>query len=266
MAKQVAAVLDSLEGVAEADQELYTEAQDGKFVLNIGGRPRGFVPAAEHEEFRTNNNNLTNDLKSANERLAGYDGIDPTEARELLNAKSELDKANLIKKGDMEGLVSAEVAKALEPMTAENAQLKADNQEKTQQLASKVVDEEIIKAGNAFGKMKAGTEDVLVAKAKQAGFQNVNGELRQVQGDQTQYSVENPGQPMTISEWITTDASKAFSWVWEPSSGGGGSGTEDVDPGTAGPGKIIKFEDRKAFRANLEDIASGKTVVAGPRK
>jgi hypothetical protein len=265
MAKQLAAVLDSLDDLGEDLHDYYVQAQDGKFVLNLGGRPRGFVPQGEHEEFRSNNTTLQNEVTTLKEQLGKFDGVNVDEYTELKGAKDELDRKQLIKSGDVEGLVATEVEKAVKPLSGEIESLRNTNSDLQSQLANKVVDEEIIKAGNAFGKMKAGTEDVLVTKAKAAGFQNVSGELRRKTGEAVVYSTENPGQPQTIAEWITGEAAKEFPWVWEPSTGGGGGGADGEETQvTDGQTKTIAFSDRKSFRENLDDVATGKVKVAPP--
>lgn len=262
MAKQLAAVLDTLEGVDESLHDFYAEAQDGNFVLTLAGRPRGFVPEGEHHEYRSHNHALENDLNAANEKLKGFDGVDVEVYKQLKATQDDLDRKALIKAGDMEGLVAAEVEKAVKPISGQLETANTTINALQGQLAKKVVDEEILKAGNAFGKMKSGTEDVLVSKATAAGFQEVDGELRQVVNGATQYSVESPGQPMSIREWIATEASKSFSWVWEPSTGGGGGGAVGEQTQTQDGVKIIQRGDREAFRKNLDAIAKGTVKVA----
>ena len=264
MAK-IATVVKSLDGVAESLHDMYAEAQDGKYVLQIEGNPRGFVADSVHEEFRTNNNRLQTDLTTANERLSTFEGIDPTVAKELIATKDDLDRKALIKSGDMEAIIKSEVDKALEPISGQVTTLTEERDAARTALAAKVVDGEILKAGNAFGKMKSGTEDVLVAKAKAAGFTEHNGELRQVVNDAVVFSTETPGQPMEISEWIKGTAAKEYSWVWEPSTGGGGGGTDGNDVVDNAGVKTIRSDDREAFRKNLDDVASGKVKVAPAR-
>ena len=255
-------VLESLDGIDEEEHKYYSQADDGRFVLQLSGRPRGFVPEGEHRQFRDNNTSLKTQLDEMQGRLTAFDGIDPGKARDLLGAQEELDRKNLLKKGDVEGLIQTELKKGLGPIQAENKALVGENSELKQQLASKVVDAEVLRAGNVFGKMKAGTEDVLIDKAKRSGFQDVDGELRQVVNGNTVYSTETPGQPRSVDEWIKHEAGKEFSWIWEPSVGGGGDG----DKGQTTPGgvKEISRGDRDAFRKNLAEIAKGTIKVAGP--
>ena len=259
--RTLAAVIDSLDGLDESLHDFYAQAQDGKFVLALAGRPRGFVPQGEHEEFRTNNVTLTKERDTARTALATFEGVDVDEYKTLKGTKDELDRKALVKAGDMEGLVAAEVEKAVKPLSAQLETANTTVSDLQNQLSNKVVDEEILKAGNAFGKMKSGTEDVLVSKAKSAGFKNVDGELRQVIGEQTQYSIENPGSPMTIKEWIQAEGSKTFSWVWEPSKGGGGGGNDGAEHEHQEGATTVAKGDKAAFAKNLDDIAKGKAVV-----
>ena len=255
MPKKLAAVLTTLEGVADETKELYTANQDGSFDLNIEGQPRGFVPSATHEEFRSNNTTLKRDLDAANERLGTFDGIDPVKAKELLATADELDRKALIKSGDIDGLVEAAVEKSNKPLLERLEASESNAARYKTQADSAIVDTKVLSAAGDFGKVKKGAGSVVVSKARDAGWQNVDGNLLQMKGDDV--------VGRDIDAWITENAAagQELAFCFEATTGGGGDGG---DGGTVTP-EGTKVIPREEFSKNIDDVAKGKTTVA-PRE
>tara|TARA_Y100000310_G_scaffold321924_1_gene380240 strand:- start:230 stop:1009 length:780 start_codon:yes stop_codon:yes gene_type:complete len=259
MAKQMAAVVDSLDGVDEALKEYYELAQDGKYILNQG-RPRGFTPDDEVKQFRDNNTTLTTQNAELTSKLAGFDGVNVEQYNTWKAAQDDLDSKALIKAGDIDGLVNAAVKKALDPVSAELSVEKTARQETQAKLDAAIVDTKVISAASDFGKIRSGAGDVIVTKAKAAGWQNVDGSLLQMSSDNVVIGRD-------IKEWIASTGAKdgEINFCFEPSVGGGGDGADGKE-GVQGGAKTLEFGDTKGFSENLEDIASGKTVVAPPQR
>lgn len=257
MAK-IKSVVDALDAVDEAQRGLYVKGDDGKFVLDLEGAPRGFVPRTQLDEFRTNNQRLTTELTASRENLTRFDGIDPIKAKELIDTQAQLDRADLLKKGDHETIIKQEVQRAVEPLMAQLTASQATVAEKDATIQKVTFEDAIIRAANAQGRVQSGAEEAIVSKAQAAGWSVVDGQPRQTVNGQVVYSNTKPGIVREVGEWIAEDALKAFPWAWEPSKGGGGGGNQD--PAAGGPG-TVRADDKDAFSANLDKIAKGEVKV-----
>ena len=255
MAK-LAAVVESLESVGEAHRDLYAQAEDGKFVLLLDGPPRGFVEGARLNDFRSRNAELSNKTVQLESRLQAYDGIDPEAARRALEAQAEqqrdLDAKKLLRAEDVQSLID----RAVQPL-AQQIQAERDARAAAEPaLEAKTVDEGIIAAARRQGDLHPGSEELLVIKARAAGWSSVDGALRQVVDGVPAYSRSQAGQPRSIDEWIVEEALSQLGYLWKPSTGGGGAGSRaPADP------NVIDPHNRAAFRANLDAIAKGTKKV-----
>ncbi len=255
MAK-VAAVVESLEGVAEPMRPAYVQGDDGKFYLDVEGAPRGLVPADRVNEFRETNRKLAAESAALK---AAFEGIDPAAAREALAQRQQLTDKELLKKGDVDTLITQRVQAAVTPLAQRLEQEAAARQKAEAALEAKVVDGNIVLAARAQGELNPGAEDFLVTKARAAGWTAVDGVLQQQANGAPVYSQTKPGQLRTIEEWIAEEALAQLSFAWRPSVGSGARA--GVHPGSNQ--NVIDPNDRKAFEANLDAIASGKKQV-GP--
>jgi hypothetical protein len=259
MAK-LAAVVDSLEGVAEPLRDMYAPRDDGKYILQLEGPPPGFVEAARLAEFRQNNSALGNRAKELEAALKAYEGIDPEAARKALAAEQEQAKAieakKLLKAEDVQALIDRAVTPLAQQIEAEkSARAKAE-----QSLAEKVVNEGIVAAARKAGELNPGSEDLLVLKARAAGWTTQDGKLVQQQDGQPVYSKRDAGQLRSIDEWVAEEAVTALGRMWKPSVGGGSSGSR----APVGP-NVIAFTDRERFRKNLDKVAKGELRVEMPQ-
>jgi hypothetical protein len=243
----------------EVLQAEYETAADGNFVLKLDGAPRGFVEAARLDEMRSGAKGHETKASELATQLEAYEGIDPVKARELLEAQEALDPGALIKAGDLASLVTKEVDKIATPLKAQVDELQATNTTLRAAADKAIVDTKVLSAGGDFGKIRKGAGSILVLKAQEAGWGNTDGTLTQRDSAGELISTD-------ISTWIAEGAAPGgdLAFLYEPSTGGGSEGGEGG--GDTGAGKTIDAADRKAFRNNLEDVASGKTRVTNLRQ
>ena len=261
MAKSVIADQAEFDGLPEALQSEYEKATDGSFVLRLEGVPRGFVESARLDEMRISSRDHETRATELQTQLGRFEGItDPDKARELIATQSDLDRKALVKAGDIEGLIAAEIAKTNGPLQKE-LELEREGRKSAQLQADKaVVNTKVVSAAADFGKVRKGAGDVIVSKAQAAGWGNVDGNLLQVNS-------EGEVIGRDIAEWVATHAAPGgeLAFCFEPSTGGGADGGDD-DETVATQGGTIDPTDRKAFRENLKDIATGKKQVGALKR
>lgn len=244
----------------EVLQAEYEQAADGNFVLKLDDTPRGFVESARLDEMRKGVKKHEETAAGLAEKLKAFDGIsDPAKALELLSKQSELDKGELIKAGDIEGLVKAEVEKISGPLNGQLAEMTKARDTAQEQADKSVVNTKVAVAASDFGKVRKGASSTIVAKALEQGWGNHAGELLQANGDG-----EIVGRD--IDAWMAEGAAPGgdLAFCFEPSKGGGSEGNEDGGGGN--DTETIDPNDRKSYRDNLADIASGKKQVGPLRR
>lgn len=239
------ALIDTLEGVPEAAHALYTERADGKFALSV----EGMVPKGRLDEFR--DNNLT--LKQQLDALRGeFDGIDPAEARKLLDQASKARDKRLIDAGKVDELVAERVGAMQAEHVKVTGGLTSERDALRTQLQGLVVDGAIRDAATKAGVRATAIEDALLRG--RAVFRLSEGKAVAMDGDKPLFG--KTGEPMEIAEWIGGLATSA-PHLFEASTGSGAKGgNAHLAPGT------ISRDDKAGFLANLDQIAGGKLRVA----
>src|SRR5438045_1267963 len=104
----------SKEEVPAEHQSLYVE-RDGALLLDV----EGVVEKGKLDEFRTNNVAL---LKQVEDLKTKFQGIDPEQARQLEQARRELEEKTALKAGELDKVVAGRVQSIkadLERTTAE---------------------------------------------------------------------------------------------------------------------------------------------------
>jgi hypothetical protein len=181
--------------VPEEHSALYVE-KDGVFVLDV----EGAVEKSKLDEFRTKNVSLMEALKQ-------FDGLDASEARDLLKRKAELDDANLVKSGDVQKQIDAKLNPVLAQLNAER--------ERVAQLQVKLHDQTLTRAVT-----EAGTRRGVRASALPDLQSRAKSRFKLVDGDIVP-SAE--GETVTFDGWLdglVTDAPHLF----ENNAGGGAAG------------------------------------------
>lgn len=198
------------EEVPAEQASLYVE-KGGAFVLDVDGA----VERERLEEFRTNNINLTNQLKS-------FEGIDVAKARELLAKQAELEQGELIKKGDFAALIEQK----LSPLKNDLQKERERNQQLQAQIEGKKLTDAVQSAGARAG-VRASAMPDLQFRAERA-FKVAGGEVVAVEAGQT------------LDGWLEglkADAPHLF----EQNSGGGASGNGSGGAGLNANGKKNPF-------------------------
>lgn len=204
-------------------QALYIE-RDGAWLLDA----EGVVDKAKHEEFRTNNIALTNQLKR-------FEGIDSDAVRQLAEENKSLRTATLSEdaKREMEKQLKASKSsfdKQLVAVTGERDAL-------TGRLTAIQIDQAVVTEATKRGLRATALPDI-TSRARTA-FKLVNGVPQAFEADGQTARMGKDG-PMTLAEWVDALVSDA-PHLFEANAGGGAAGS-----GSGGAGnRSVKNPFRK---------------------
>jgi hypothetical protein len=222
--------------VPDALRDFYAKTPDGKFAIMLDGDgdpPPGFVKADKLAELRTNNRKLHAANVELEAKLRAFDGIDPDAARAAL---AELAETEIVDTEDLDKAHAAELAALQSQLAAEKAAHSATQFKNT-------VAVEFLKAGG-----RESAVDFMVGKAADV-FAMENGKVTT-----KEFSTTNPGEKLTVSEWMGQQAHVA-DFAFKPSRGGGALTS------TGSPAKRTISSDPLEVGRNLADIASGDVTV-----
>lgn len=223
--------LDNLDGVDAALQPFYEKNEQGKYFLQV----QGMVAKSVVDEFRTNNIDLSNKLKT-------FEGVDPKDYKRLKDLESKFTG-----KPD-EAAVETEVQKRVGTMKSEyEGKIKTLSESNTtmgNQLQTLVVDSAIRTAAIKTGVRPEAVDDVLLRGKSVFKFEN---------GAAIPY--DSKGQPiygkdgtthMTPEEW-TGSLKKTAPHLFPQSTGSGANGT-----GKGGAADTSKMSSTQKISAGLE--------------
>lgn len=258
MAKSLKPILPTLEGLPEALHDFYEKVGD-HYVLQADEKDY----TSKVAEFRNNNIKLMKEKEELQKTAERFKGIDPTKAEEAMAALRKIQEKEYIEKGEIDKLVelrtqtmreqSESATRALQQARdAEAAKASTYHSELTRLKIDSAATEAVSKVGRVI---PTAMPDV-VRRARDVFKIDDKGQLV------AEGKFNAKGDPLTLDDWardLTTTAAHCF----EPAKGGGGGGGA---PPAGGSGeKVVQHGDREGFRANLENIASGKVkVVGGP--
>jgi hypothetical protein len=204
-------------------QSLYVE-RDGAWTLDA----EGVVEKSKHEEFRTNNIALTNQLKR-------FEGIDPDAVRQLAEENKSLRTATLSEDAKREMDAQLKTAK-----TAFEKQLAAVTGERDTlngRLTAIQIDQAVVTEATKRGLRATALPDI-TSRARQS-FKLVNGVPQAFEADGQTARMGKDG-PMTLAEWVDALVSDA-PHLFEANAGGGAAGS-----GSGGAGnRSVKNPFRK---------------------
>lgn len=209
-----------------AGLEGYYLEQDGAWVLDADERGR-------LGEFRTNNVALKAKLEAQALDLAAlrerYDGIDPEEVRKVAAERAAWLEQQQLRAGEAEKVVTARVAAFRAEAEKQTAALGKRLEAADARLAGLLIDQGVLTLATKRGLRPTAVPDI-TARARGA-VRLIEGAPVVVTGDGQSPRYGKDGvSPMTLEEWIETQASDA-PHLFETNAGGGAAGTS---PGGTG--------------------------------
>jgi hypothetical protein len=217
----------SKEEIPAEHGHLYVSSPDGSgFVLDA----EGAVEKSRVDEFRNNNVALKRQL---DELLKKYEGLDPDEARKLLEQKQKVEEGQLLKEGDVEKIVLARVKAAIDPIE-KRAQAAEQSAAKTsERLADIEINRAAIVAATKMGLRPSAIPD-LTLRARTV-FRMVDGKSTAFDADgKTPLYGADGLTPLTLDEWVAKLVVEA-PHLFEPNAGGGATGSNPASASGAGP-------------------------------
>lgn len=224
-------ILDTLDGVHESIKPHYVfDDKENKYFLQA----EGMVAKARLDEFRTNNIELTNKLKT-------FEGIDPVEYATLKESAAKGKKPD-------EAAIEREVANRVATMKSELEgkvnTLTKSNETMSTQLRTLVIDNAVRAAATKAGALPHAVDDILLRA--QGTFKFENGTA--VPYDQKGNPIYGPdgSTHMSPEQWAT-GLKKTAPHLFPNSTGGGGPG--------GGPGGSLdtsKMSANDKIKAGLE--------------
>ena len=204
-------------------QSLYVE-RDGAWILDA----EGVVEKSKHEEFRTNNIALTNQLKR-------FEGIDPDAVRQLAEENRSLRTATLSEDAKRE--MDAQMKTAKSAFEKQLAAMSGERDTLTGRLTAIQIDQAVVTEATKRGLRATALPDI-TARARQS-FKLVNGVPQAFEADGQTARMGKDG-PMTLAEWVDALVSDA-PHLFEANAGGGAAGS-----GSGGAGnRSVKNPFRK---------------------
>ena len=188
-------------------QTLYVE-RDGAWILDA----EGVVEKSKHEEFRTNNIALTNQLKR-------FEGIDPDAVRQLAEENRSLRTATLSEDAKREMDAQLKTAKAA--FEKQLAAVTGERDALTGRLTAIQIDQAVVTEATKRGLRATALPDI-TARARQS-FKLVNGVPQAFEADGQTARMGKDG-PMTLAEWVDALVSDA-PHLFEANAGGGAAGS-----------------------------------------
>lgn len=256
------AVLETLDDVPEAFQELYKEASEGVFVLGVDG-------IDEHPAVKS--------LKTALDRQKEQRAA---QAKQLTEAKAALEAFGDLTPDQLEELRAAAEAggkvdeTAIEKMVA--ARVGATQRKLEGMIESLTAErDEAVKAHDGLKQTLADEKiaNMLLTAAGKAGVRKNAISTLQLMG-QGVWKIDDDGKPiamngdeplmgsrgpMPVDDWIESLRSD-HDYLFEPSSGAGAQGS-GADPGRGG--RVLRLDQGpNVIGENLEAIAKGEARIA----
>ena len=242
-------IIDSPVEVPGPLREFYAPMLDGKFALVLDGEPAGYVKTDKLSEFRDNNRALNARKTELERQLAAFEGIDPNEhvaMRERLATFEGMEPAALASKHAADLARALETAKA--ELTAEHAtELAAERAAHAESEFKHLVSNEFLRAGG-----RASAVDYMLGIAAKT-FAMKDGKV-----STSEFSAVNPGQPLTVAEWMQAQTG-VHDFAFLPSRGGG-AGTSRNSASVTVPRRTVSC-DPVEFGHNLAAIAGGEVDV-----
>ncbi len=247
MAELLKSVLENLDELDEQFHTLYTmnDGEGGDKKFHFTG-VEGLVTKEKVNKFRQNNINLSKEINKMKEDLDDLKGLDPDKYQEMKDKLDAIEEGELIKKGDVDGLVAKRLEKLQEKSQKRNTELQTGITERDKKvltletaLAGSLIKTEIMDSIEKaqVGKLRAGALKDVIARAEEVfrpvetdGKYDLKSEGR---NGEPVYSSEDPTKELTQVEWVKTLFEEA-PFFFEGSKGSGAGGGDQIPP-SGGP-------------------------------
>ena len=200
-------------------------------------------------------NALWQEAKTAKEAAKSFDGIDVDEYKKLKAASAKAEREKAEAEGDFQSLEEQLVARHKTELEAKDVV----TEKYRVAMNKRLVEAELTRAITSA----KGDATLLLPHAER--FVRV----RETEDDFEAFVVDEKGQPMfadgqatpaTFETLVTEKLMAQFPMAFEGTGSSGGGATRSAG-GAGGHARTIQFGDKAAMMANIEDVASGKTVV-----
>ncbi len=237
------------EEIPEALTSYYRE-EGGAFVLDVDTNDK-------IQEYRNTNIQVMKERDTLRKNLEAYGKLTPEEAKVLLDEKEQIERKELLKKGDVETLITRERErfagewnKKLEAIQAENANL----QKTVVQL--KVIDELKNAATAALVRTDA-IQDVVDLATREWVLDN--GVAVRKRGQGVVLSSKEPGKNQSMGEYFL-ELAQQKPFYFQPSTG------SDGRPSAGHKGRILRNPSPVELGRNAEAIEKGEIVAVFDQK
>ncbi len=235
-------VVDTLDGLAPEISALYSKNADGKFALGVDGieDTSGLKTALKKEREAK---------EEAIKAMKAWDGLDPTQIRELLSQFESDDEAKLIAAGKIETVIERRNEK-LKAETARKLQEAEDKikaaEKKAQKWNGRVLDNQVREAAAKAGIHSIAIDDAL-RNARELFELDAEGNAIQLK-DGKPVLGKDGSTPFGPGEWIESLREQKPHW-WPATATGGGSTTSKSGGGGADLSKLSPVQRMNAARA-----------------
>lgn len=257
-------ILDSLEGLSEDLQKEYKkDEKTGKFHLDVSDA----VPKSKLDEFRNTNISLKSKIETVQAELDKFKDVDPEKYQEALKVLNDLEEKELIRKGDIEGVIASRLAakdtehkKQISQLTANNKSSEETVKSLRSQLGNLRLESSLTKALSDVAVPRKGAFEDILSRAGHTWKLNEAGDgfiPKGADGD-TLYGADGTTE-LTMKEWAN-QLTESAPHLFEESAGSDstGSGRVNVQQGQ----KKIKTGGGAEFGKDaFEAIAAGQVQV-----
>jgi hypothetical protein len=201
--------IKKLEDVAEPLRPLYRQEGD-EFVLDA----EGVVPKERLDEFRTNNIQLQQQLDKLKD-------VDPVKYRELVEIQRQMSEGELLKKGDLEGVVNSRVTSMKAALEGERDTFRTRAEQAESQLAVLLIDSAVRNEAIKHGVRPTALDD-MVLRARTVYKMKDGAAVPHDDKGEVVYGRDGK-TPMPMNDWVV-GLKKTAPHLFEGSQGGGAGG------------------------------------------
>jgi len=212
----------TLDGIEESVQTLYIEVEGG-YQLDV----EGVAPKEKVKEFRDNNIELTNQMKTLEDKMAGLDIENMNKAfqtiQTMVQTESDKEMTDALEQGQdaVNALIEKRAATRADAMkTNFETELTEVNTQKASyrtQLEDAKINAELTRLAAEKGVRPTAVDDILL-RGKQVFKLSDDGAVVAMKDGEVVYNKEN--QPLSINEYMD-DLATSAPHLFEQSSGGG---------------------------------------------